>query len=310
LFDFLKKTKTAVKSNHNKWFNNLSNLLSRSAMGEDLWDDIEEILITADVGMGTADKLIRRVKERMKAEKIDNSEQVLSILKDEIVKILQSAKAKPFNITSSQGPAVILVIGANGCGKTTSIAKLSYNLKNDGKKVILAAADTFRAAAIDQLKLWGERTGIEVIAHQPGSDPGAVVFDAMQAAKSRNADVVVIDTAGRLHTKYNLMEELKKVKRVISRLDPSAPHETLIAMDATTGQNGLSQAKHFSEAVGITGIILTKLDSTAKGGVVLGICDELQIPIRFVGTGETLEDLVQFDAQVFVDALSSPNKGD
>ena len=308
MFDFFRKTQQIVKNNQDRWFNNLTSLFERSTPGEDLWDEIEELLIIADVGINTADKLIQKVKTRMKVEGVDSGEQALSILKDEIVNILRYNNIKPLNTTSTQGPAVILVIGANGCGKTTSIAKLGYNLKNNGRKVVLAAADTFRAAAIDQLKVWGERTGIEVIAHQSGSDSGAVVFDTMQSARNRNMDVVIIDTAGRLHTKYNLMEELKKIQRVISRIDPSAPHEILIVIDATTGQNGLAQAKHFNEAIGVTGIILTKLDSTAKGGVVLGICNELKIPIRFIGTGETLDDLIPFDAQMFVDALSSPNE--
>ncbi|MCX6000629.1 MAG: signal recognition particle-docking protein FtsY, partial [Chloroflexi bacterium] len=191
----------------------------------------------------------------------------------------------------------------NGSGKTTSIAKLAHAFKKDDKRVILAAADTFRAAAIDQLKWWGDRVGAEVVAHQPGADPGAVVFDALQAAASRGADVVIIDTAGRLHTKSNLMDELKKVKRVVQRADATAPHETLLVMDATTGQNGLSQARHFTEAVTVSGIVLAKLDSTAKGGIVLAICDQLKIPIKYIGTGETVEDLAAFQSQAFVEAI-------
>jgi len=305
LVNILKKTRQIAKINRERWFNKLTDLFERSAQGEDLWNEIEELLITADVGIDTTSKLIQRVRERVKKEGITGREQTHSILKDELTNILHCRETEFLTQSSAQAPTVILVIGANGCGKTTSIAKLAHSIKDDGKQVVLAAADTFRAAAIDQLKLWGERTGIEVIAHQPGSDPGAVVFDTLQAAKARKADVVIIDTAGRLHTKFNLMEELKKIKRVISKIDPSAPHEILLVMDATTGQNGLAQARYFSEAVGITGIILAKLDSTAKGGVVLGICDELKIPIRFIGTGETLDDLVPFDARVFVDALSS-----
>jgi fused signal recognition particle receptor len=196
-------------------------------------------------------------------------------------------------------------VGVNGSGKTTSIAKLSHQLKKEGKSVLLAAADTFRAAAIDQLKKQGERVGVDVVAHQPGADPGAVVYDALQAAASRKNDVVLIDTAGRLHTKYNLMEELKKVRRVAAKLDETAPHEVILVLDATTGQNGLSQAKYFAEAVGVTGIILAKLDGTAKGGIVLAICDELAIPIQLVGVGEGLEDMVSFDAKAFVEALCS-----
>jgi len=197
------------------------------------------------------------------------------------------------------------VVGVTCTGKTTSIAKLGYSYKRDGSKVVLAAADTFRAAAIEQLKWWGDRIGAEVIAHQPGADPGAVVFDAVQAAKTRGAQTVIVDTAGRLHTKFNLMEELKKIKRVLQRVDPTAPHEILLVLDANTGQNGVSQAKYFTEAVGITGIILTKLDSTAKGGIVLAICDQLKIPVRFIGTGEAVEDLAPFDPQSFVEAVMS-----
>jgi len=200
-------------------------------------------------------------------------------------------------------PEVVLVVGVNGSGKTTSIAKLAYKIRKDGRKVLLAAADTFRAAAIDQLKKQGERVGVDVIAHQPGADPGAVVYDSFQAAKSRGADVLIIDTAGRLHTKFNLIEELKKVRRVAARLDPTAPHQVLLVLDATTGQNGLTQAKHFMEAVGVTGILIAKLDGTAKGGIILAICDELKIPIQFIGTGEGLEDMAAFDPKEFVEAL-------
>jgi len=193
----------------------------------------------------------------------------------------------------------------NGSGKTTSIAKLAYGLTSQGKRVILAAADTFRAAAIDQLRYWGEKTGAEVIAHQPGSDPGAVVFDAIQAAHSRHAQVAIIDTAGRLHTKFNLMEELKKIKKVAGKLDTTSPHQVLLVLDATTGQNGLTQAKYFTEAVGITGIFLAKLDSTAKGGIIFAICHELNIPIAYIGTGEKLQDMAPFNAESFVNAILS-----
>ncbi len=202
-------------------------------------------------------------------------------------------------------PEVMLVVGVNGSGKTTSIAKLANNLRKQGKEVLLAAADTFRAAAIDQLKKQGERVGADVIAHQPGADPGAVVYDALQAAKSRGSDIVIIDTAGRLHTKFNLMEELKKVRRVAAKLDASAPHQVILVLDATTGQNGLTQARHFTEAVGVTGVFLAKLDGTAKGGIVLAICDELKLPIQLVGIGEGLDDMITFDAADFVEALTS-----
>ena len=200
-------------------------------------------------------------------------------------------------------PAVILVIGVNGTGKTTSIGKLAHAYRQAGHKVLLAAADTFRAAAIDQLKKWGQRAGVDVIAHKQGADPGAVVFDALSAAESRGADVLIIDTAGRLHTKVNLMEEMRKVQRIIQRKYPDAPHEVLLVLDATSGQNALHQSKYFTEALGVTGILLAKLDGTAKGGVIFGVCDQLRIPIRFVGTGEKADDLAPFDPKQFVDAL-------
>ena len=306
MLNLFKKAQNIVKINREKWFNKLTDLLERSSQGEDFWDEIEEVLITADVGVTTSSKLVEQVKGRVKKEGARDGLQIRGILKDELVKILQCSN--DLNPIAGQNPRVILVVGANGGGKTTSIAKLAYYLKNEGQNVMLVAADTFRAAAIDQLKLWGERAGIDVIAHQPGSDPGAVVFDALQAAKNRNVNTLIIDTAGRLHTKYNLMEELKKIRRVITKIDSSAPHDILMVIDATTGQNGLVQAKYFSDAVGVTGIILTKLDSTAKGGIVLSICDELKIPICFIGTGEKMDDIAPFNTQSFIDALTSSDK--
>ena len=277
-------------------------LFDRAAIDKEVWDELEELLISADVGVITAEKLIGKVKERVSAEKLDGSH-VRAALQEEMVKLLDV----PPRISTGliMPPKVYLVVGVNGSGKTTSIAKLALKMKNEGKSVLLAAADTFRAAAIDQLKKQGERVGVDVIAHQPGADPGAVVFDAYQAAKSRQVDILIIDTAGRLHTKFNLMEELKKIKRVATKLDSTAPHEVILVLDATTGQNGLSQARYFTEAVGVTGIILAKLDGTAKGGIVLAIGDELKVPIQLIGTGEGLEDLVPFDAKAFVEALAS-----
>jgi fused signal recognition particle receptor len=277
-------------------------LFDRASIGKEVWDELEELLISADVGVSTTEKLINIVKQRAAEAKLDGSH-VRSIIKDEMIKILNvPSHEASANITP---PEVYLVVGVNGSGKTTSIAKLAYQLKKDGKSVLLAAADTFRAAAIDQLKKQGERVGVDVIAHQPGADPGAVVYDALQAAKSRQVDVVIIDTAGRLHTKFNLMEELKKVRRVAAKLDATAPHEVILVLDATTGQNGLTQARYFTEAVGVTGIFLAKLDGTAKGGIVLAICDELKVPIQLIGVGEGLEDMVTFDASAFVEALCS-----
>ena len=277
-------------------------LFDRPAIGKEVWEELEEVLISADVGVATTEKLINAVRQRAVAEKPDGAA-LRAILKDEMIKILDVPAHIP--PAPAAPPEVILVVGVNGSGKTTSIAKLAYQLKKDGRKVLLAAADTFRAAAIDQLKKQGERVGVDVIAHQPGADPGAVVYDSLQAAKSRGADVLIIDTAGRLHTKFNLMEELKKVRRVASRLDPAAPHQVLLVLDATTGQNGLTQARYFTEAVGVTGILIAKLDGTAKGGIILAICDELKIPIQLIGTGEGLEDMVKFEAKDFVEALTS-----
>jgi fused signal recognition particle receptor len=275
-------------------------LFDRKNIGAEVWDELEEVLIGADVGMATAEKLIAQVKQRATAEKLDGTN-VRAVLQDEMTRLLTVPPHPAIEVKTP--PRVILVVGVNGSGKTTSIAKLAYKMKKEGKNVLLAAADTFRAAAIDQLKKQGERVGVDVIAHQPGADPGAVVYDAYQAARSRGVDTLIIDTAGRLHTKFNLMEELKKVKRVATKLDAAAPHEVILVLDATTGQNGLSQAKHFTEAVGVTGIVLAKLDGTAKGGIVLAICDELKVPIELIGVGEGLEDLVTFDARTFAEAL-------
>jgi fused signal recognition particle receptor len=299
---FKKKTEQALKRTKEAWFGKITSLFERQTIDKGLWDELEELLIAADTGVDTTEKLISRVKERVNKQKISDAHQVRTVLMEEMTLMLQVNGDKP---VAPASPRVILVVGVNGSGKTTSIAKLGYSYKRDGSKVVLAAADTFRAAAIEQLKWWGDRIGAEVIAHQPGADPGAVVFDAFQAAKTRGAQTVIVDTAGRLHTKFNLMEELKKIKRVLQRVDPAAPHETFLVLDANTGQNGVSQAKSFTEAVGITGIILTKLDSTAKGGIVLAICDQLKIPVRFIGTGEAVEDLAPFDPQSFVEAVMS-----
>ena len=278
-------------------------LFDRPAVGDEVWEELEELLILADVGVNTTEKLISKVKQRVAEEKIGEGALVRAALQAEMVDILSVASQQAS--ADRAVPGVVLVVGVNGGGKTTSVAKLAHSLKKEGRSVILVAADTFRAAAIDQLKHWGQRLGVDVIAHQPGADPGAVVFDALQAARSRQVEEVIIDTAGRLHTKFNLMEELKKIKRVATKSDPTAPHEVVLVLDATTGQNGLTQAKYFTEAVGVTGIFLAKLDGTAKGGIVLAICDELQIPIKYIGVGEQLEDMATFNAESFVEALCS-----
>jgi len=278
-------------------------LFDRTGIGEEVWTELEELLILADVGVSTTEKLIERVKQRVAQEQISQGSLVRSALKAEMVNILKLTPQEAPN--SASVPKVILAVGVNGSGKTTSIAKLAYSSKKAGRKVILAAADTFRAAAIDQLKRLGEMAGVDVIAHQPGGDPGAVVYDALQAARNRQAQEVIIDTAGRLHTKFNLMEELKKIKRVAAKVDSTAPHEVILVLDATTGQNGLAQAIYFTQAVGVTSIFLAKLDSTAKGGIVLAICDELKIPIQFIGLGDGLDDVAPFEAEAFVEALCS-----
>jgi len=297
------KTEKALKRSRDTWFSRVTRLFDHPAIDESVWDELEELLISADVGVNTTEKLIDKVKQRVREERISHGSLVRSVLKAEMVNILKIDIQQP--PSTLPVPKVILVVGVNGCGKTTSIAKLAYSFKSDGKSVILAAADTFRAAAIDQLKRLGEMVGVDVIAHQPGADAGAVVFDTLQAARSRQAQEVIIDTAGRLHTKFNLMEELKKIKRVAAKTDATAPHEVILVLDATTGQNGLTQARYFTEALGVTGIFLAKLDGTAKGGIVLAICDDLKIPIQFIGVGEKLEDMAPFDAGTFVEALFS-----
>ncbi len=300
--DSLDKTQQGVRRSRESWFGRMARLFDRTIVDGEVWDELEELLIGADVGVATTQKLIEKVKQRVRTEKLNEGGQVRAALKEEMVGLL-TIDAEAGGIPKSASPQIILVVGVNGSGKTTSIAKLAHGLKNEGKKVMLAAADTFRAAAIDQLKHWSERVGVEVVAHQPGGDPGAVVYDALQAAQNRQAQVVIIDTAGRLHTKFNLMEELKKIKRVASKFD--IPQEVLLVIDATTGQNGLAQARHFTEAVGVNGIFLAKLDGTAKGGIVLAICDELRIPIVYIGTGEQLDDIAPFDAKTFVNAVFS-----
>jgi len=293
--------KQALKRSRDGWFTKAVRLFDRAAVDEAVWAEVEELLIAADVGVSTAEKLIDKVKQRVREGKISESSLVRSALKSEMVNILKIDTQGA--LATAASPRVILAVGVNGGGKTTSIAKLAYRSKKEGKRVVLAAADTFRAAAIDQLQRLAETVGVEVVAHQPGADPGAVVYDAIQAAQNRCADEVIIDTAGRLHTKFNLMEELKKIRRVAAKIDPTAPHEVILVLDATTGQNGLAQAQYFTEAVGVTGILLAKLDGTAKGGIVLAICDQLKVPVQFIGIGEKLEDIVPFNAENFVEAL-------
>jgi fused signal recognition particle receptor len=299
------QTERAVERTRRGFFSRIGGLFERPDFDDDLWDELEEILIGADAGLETTSVVLDAVKKRVKDEGVKQSARVRELLRDELIDVLEEPGDEPLAWEAEDAPemSIVLVVGVNGAGKTTSIAKLSHALKRDGASVILGAADTFRAAATDQLKVWGERVGVRVVAHKSGADPGAVVFDTLSAAESANADFVIIDTAGRLHTKTNLMEELKKMHRIIQRNHPDGPHETLLVLDATTGQNGLMQAKTFADAVGVTGIVLAKLDGTAKGGIAFAIAHELGIPVRFIGTGEKVDDLAPFDAVDFVDSL-------
>ncbi len=265
-------------------------------------DELEGILLASDLGAPTTDEVLTNMREKAGRKQIGDTSELKRVLKDELLAILnRAADSQPAQV--NEPPEVILIVGVNGVGKTTTIGKLAHALRAQGKTVLLAAGDTFRAAAIEQLEIWGDRTGTEVIKTKPGGDPSAVLFDAMQAAKARNIDYVIVDTAGRLHNKAHLMAELEKMTRTARRLIPGAPHEILLIMDATTGQNGLQQAKVFTEAAGVTGIVLTKLDGTAKGGVVVAISREMSLPVRYVGVGEKQSDLIPFNASDFVDSL-------
>ncbi len=265
-------------------------------------DDLEATLLGADLGTTTTHEVLEKLREKADRKQIGNVDELKRLLKEEILAILTATDSQP--VTRVEGtPEVILVVGVNGTGKTTTIGKLAQVLRSEGKTVLLCAADTFRAAAIEQLEVWGQRTGTEVIRTKAGGDPSAVLYDALQAASARHTDYVIVDTAGRLHTKTNLMAELEKMRRTAQRIIPGAPHETLLVMDATTGQNGLQQARQFTQSAGVTGIVLTKLDGTAKGGVVVAISRELGVPVRYVGVGEKVGDLLPFDPKDFVDSL-------
>lgn len=305
---FFSQLKAGLSKTRQNFVQRVEELLTgRRKIDEELYEELEEVLIGADVGFNTSIELVNQLRQEVKARKISESDQLTEILAEKITDILGEEKPLFF---SSSGPSIFLVVGVNGVGKTTTIGKLAGRLKKDGKRVILAAGDTFRAAAIDQLEIWGERAGVEVIKQKEGADPAAVAYDAIHAAKSRNADVVIMDTAGRLHNKVNLMEELRKVKRVIQREIPGAPHEVLLVLDATTGQNALQQAKLFKEVADVTGIVLTKLDGTAKGGVVLGIQGETKIPVKWIGIGEGMDDLRPFVPKDFAAALfDRPEEG-
>ncbi len=277
--------------------------LGKKQIDAELLEDLEEILIMADIGANTTQELLEKTREQVRRNELADGQALKKALKEMILGYLINADRPADLVLPPQGPFVIMVLGVNGVGKTTTIGKLAHKFTQAGQKVLLVAADTFRAAASEQLQIWGKRVGVEVVAQQAGADPSSVVFDALDYAKPRNFDVVLVDTAGRLHTKVNLMEELKKIKRVMDKKIPGAPHEILLVLDATTGQNAISQARLFNEAVDVTGLALTKLDGTAKGGIVINISHEFNIPIRFIGIGEQMEDLRDFEPGEFVEAL-------
>ena len=297
---FLDKLKAGLSKTKNAIFGQINDVLKAFVkVDEDLLDELEELLITSDVGVGATEEIIERLRDEIKEGRLKEKDQVISTLKDILSDMI--GEGAPLNLTTT--PSVILVIGVNGAGKTTSIGKISNRLIQSGKKVVVAAADTFRAAAIDQLGVWCERSSAEIVKQSEGSDPAAVVFDAISYAKRRNADVLIIDTAGRLHNKKNLMNELEKINRIIDRELPDAARENLLVLDATTGQNAILQAKEFRNAANITGLVLNKLDGTAKGGIIISIKQELQIPVKFVGVGEKIDDMQEFDSAEFISAL-------
>jgi fused signal recognition particle receptor len=270
---------------------------------QELLDKLEEVLLKGDVGVQATEMIIQDLKNRVMEEKIEEPQKIIDIMKNEIFKILQESQASTKISSQGNNPLIIMIVGVNGTGKTTSIAKLAKLYSDQGKKVMVAACDTFRAAALEQLSIWAQRAGVDIVKGQPNQDPASVAFDAVKSALAKKTDVVIVDTAGRLHTKSNLMEELKKIKRVMGKSLGGAPREVFLVLDATTGQNGISQAKMFDDAVGLTGIILAKLDGTAKGGIVIAIANELKIPVRYVGLGEKIDDLEEFDPKDFVEAL-------
>ncbi|WP_078554728.1 signal recognition particle-docking protein FtsY [Bacillus alkalicellulosilyticus] len=297
------KFKSGLEKTRDSFVGKMNQLVARyRTVDEDFFEELEELLISSDVGVATVMELIDEIKDEVKLKNIKNTEDIQPVISEKLAGLLEK-DGDDTSLNMQEGMTVILFVGVNGVGKTTTIGKMAHMLKEEGKKVLLAAGDTFRAGAIEQLEVWGERVGVDVIKQQAGSDPAAVMFDAVQAAKSREVDVLLCDTAGRLQNKVNLMKELEKVKKVIEREIPGAPHEVLLVLDATTGQNAMTQAKTFGEATDVSGIVLTKLDGTAKGGIVLAIRNELDIPVKFVGLGEQMDDLQPFDAEQFVYGL-------
>ena len=298
----LEKLKSGVQKTREGLVSRIEDVVGgRKTIDADLLEELEYTLISADIGVSTTNEILERIRERVDRKLVGDSSELRGLIREYLLEVLQT-NDRPLAYVENP-PAVIMLVGVNGAGKTTTIGKLAAHLKGEGRSVLLCAADTFRAAAIEQLEVWGERTGIQVIRQNTGSDPSAVMFDALSAAKARQTDYVIIDTAGRLQTKANLMAELEKMRRTASRVIPDAPHEVLLVLDATTGQNGLEQARKFTESSGVTGIVLTKLDGTAKGGVVVAIARELGLPIRFIGVGEKIDDLLPFDPERFIDSL-------
>jgi len=304
MWGLFEKLKKGLSKTHQGFVEKIDLLfLGKKTIDQDLLDELEALLFEADLGFKTSNQLIQGVQQGLKRGELQEPDKVKEYIKQEILRILKLGE-KPLSINFSQTkPFVFMVVGVNGVGKTTTIGKIAHQYSSQGKKVLIGAADTFRAAAVEQLEIWAKRVGADFVKQSKGSDPSAVAFDSIHAAKGRSIDLVFIDTAGRLHTKVNLMEELKKVKRIIGRECQGAPHEILLVLDATTGQNAISQAKLFNEAIGVTGIALTKLDGTAKGGIIVGITEELNIPIRYIGVGEAIDDLREFNATEFVQAL-------
>ena len=298
----LEKLKSGVQKTRAGLVNALEDALQgKKEIDADLLDELESTLISADIGVRTTDEILERIRERAGRHQLNDAAEVKGLIREHLLEILEASERAPAHV--SEPPAVILVIGVNGAGKTTTIGKLAQRFKGEQRSVLLCAADTFRAAAIEQLEIWGQRTGTPVIRQNPGSDPSAVLFDALNAARARKTDYVIVDTAGRLQTKENLMAELQKMDRTAKKVIPDAPHEVLLVLDATTGQNGLEQARKFTDTSGVTGIVLTKLDGTAKGGIVVAIARELNLPIRYVGVGEKVDDLLPFDAEKFIASL-------
>jgi fused signal recognition particle receptor len=326
IFDFFSKSKKenlepeqkesleqGLEKTKQTFFSKLTRvLIGKSRVDQDVLDELEEILITADVGVETTLKIIERIESRVSRDRVINSEELNQILRDEIIALLEENAANfqgQLKVDKPAGgnPYVLMVVGVNGVGKTTTIGKLAYQMKQAGLKVVLGASDTFRAAAVDQLIIWAERVGVPIVQQGMGADPASVAFDALQSAKAQGADVVIIDTAGRLHNKVNLMQELSKIKRVMDKVVPNAPHEILLVLDGSTGQNAFEQAKQFAQATDINALAVTKLDGTAKGGVVIGISDQMKIPVKYIGVGEKMTDLQLFDRKTFVESLFNAN---